>query len=172
MCSDFVAGSMTLATNSLTAGNHLTGTASPVIVQVPTVSAVHPVTLPAPNLPASAVTAVGAAVAKQELRQQQQQSQQVPPCPFSLLSSPVAFFLMSSCLFMEESLQYLIWLFSVNMHSSPVASQELRQQQQQSLQLTVRHFPPSISHLFPMDLEESLQHFTQHLVCLLCSGYA
>ena len=87
---------MTLAANSLTVGNHLTGAASPVIVQVPTVSAVHAVTMPAPNLPASAVTAVGAAVAKQELRQQQQQSQQVPPCPVSLLSSPVGFFPISS----------------------------------------------------------------------------
>ena len=72
-----IAGSMTLASNSLTAaGKGLTGVASPVIVQVPTVSAVHTVTLPAPSLPGSAVTAVGAAVAKQELRQQQQQSQQ------------------------------------------------------------------------------------------------
>ena len=80
---------MTLASNSLTAGNPLTGVASPVIVQVPTVSAVHAVTLPAPSLPASAVTAVGAAVAKQELRQQQQQSQQVPACRSTL---PVGFF--------------------------------------------------------------------------------
>lgn len=81
VCKDLfwhVAGSMTLASNSLAAGHSLTGVASPVVVQVPTVSAVHAVTLPAPSLPASAVTAVGAAVAKQELRQQQQQSQQVP----------------------------------------------------------------------------------------------
>ena len=70
------AGGMTLASNSL-GGNPLTGVNSPVIVQVPTVSAVHTVTLPTPNLPGSAATAVAAAVAKQELRQQQQQSQQV-----------------------------------------------------------------------------------------------
>ena len=69
---------MTLAGSSLPA-NPLSGVGvgSPVIVQVPAVSAVHAVTLPAPSLPGSAATAVVAAVAKQELRQQQQQSQQV-----------------------------------------------------------------------------------------------
>ena len=65
---------MTLASNSLT--NTLTGVGSPVIVQVPNV---HTLALPAPSLPGSAATAVGAAVAQQELRQQQQQSQQVKP---------------------------------------------------------------------------------------------
>ena len=71
---------MTLAGNSLPA-NPLAGVGvgvgSPVIVQVPAVSAVHAVTLPAPSLPGSAAVAVVAAVAKQELCQQQQQSQQV-----------------------------------------------------------------------------------------------
>ena len=69
------AGSMTLASNSL-ANNALTGVGSPVIVQVPNVSAVHTLSLPPPTLAGSAATAVVAAVAQQELRQQQQ-SQQV-----------------------------------------------------------------------------------------------
>ncbi len=67
---------MTLASNSL-ASNALTGVGSPVIVQVPNVSAVHTLSLPPPTLAGSAATAVVAAVAQQELRQQQQQSQQV-----------------------------------------------------------------------------------------------
>jgi len=70
------AGGMTLASNSL-ANNALTGVGSPVIVQVPNVSAVHTLSLPPPTLAGSAATAVVAAVAQQELRQQQQQSQQV-----------------------------------------------------------------------------------------------
>lgn len=79
---------MTLASNSL-APNSLTGVGSPVIVQVPNVSAVHTVSLPAPSLPGSAATAVVAAVAQQELRQQQQQSQQVELTP---QSHPPAYF--------------------------------------------------------------------------------
>lgn len=63
--------------NTPLGGNPMTGAGSPIIFQVPTASAVHTVTLPTASLPASAVTAVGAAVAKQELLQQQQQSQQV-----------------------------------------------------------------------------------------------
>ena len=79
------AGGLALANNTL-GGNTLTGTGSPIIFQVPTASTVHTVTLPTPSLPASAVTAVGAAVAKQELRQQQQQSQQVPVLSFVVVS--------------------------------------------------------------------------------------
>ncbi|KAL0049652.1 hypothetical protein WJX82_006873 [Trebouxia sp. C0006] len=70
-----MAGGMTLASNSL-GNNPLTGVGSPVIVQVPNVSAVHTLSLPPPTLAGSAATAVVAAVAQQELRQQQQQSQQ------------------------------------------------------------------------------------------------
>ena len=59
-----------LATSSLAAG-------SPVLLQVPAVSTVHAVTLNANPLAGSAATAVAAAVAQQELRQQQH-TQQVP----------------------------------------------------------------------------------------------
>lgn len=55
-----------LAPNAMTAS-----IASPVLVQVPQVSAVHAVALNAPPLSGSAATAVAAAVAQQELRQQQ-----------------------------------------------------------------------------------------------------
>lgn len=66
-----------LAPNPLTAS-----VASPVVVQVPQVSAVHAVTLNAPPLSGSAATAVAAAVAQQELRQQQN-TQQVHHLPGS-----------------------------------------------------------------------------------------
>lgn len=69
------AGTMTVNGASLAPNNLTASVASPVVVQVPQVSAVHAVTLNAPPLSGSAATAVAAAVAQQELRQQQNTQQ-------------------------------------------------------------------------------------------------
>ena len=66
------AGSITLTSNPLT-GSTLPGVNSPVIVQVPNVSAVHTVSLPNTNLSGAATTAVVAAVAEQQQQPQQVQ---------------------------------------------------------------------------------------------------
>ena len=69
------AGTMTV-TGAALAPNPLTGgAASPIIVQVPQVSAVHALSMTAPPLGGSAATAVAAAVAQQELHKQQNTQQ-------------------------------------------------------------------------------------------------
>lgn len=82
-----VTGAMTVNAAPLAPSTLTASIASPVLVQVPQVPAVHAVTLNAPPLSGSAATAVAAAVAQQELRQQQI-IQQVKLC--RITSCPVA----------------------------------------------------------------------------------
>lgn len=82
-----VTGAMTINAAPLAPSALTANIASPVLLQVPQVPAVHAVTLNAPPLSGSAATAVAAAVAQQELRQQQI-IQQVKLC--YVTSCPVA----------------------------------------------------------------------------------
>ncbi len=121
-CLGTAAGGMTLASNSL-GSNALTGVGSPVIVQVPNVSAVHTLSLPPPTLAGSAATAVVAAVAQQELRQQQQQSQQVclrPTGQACLLPSWCTHhtaYTMSSMQLLHTCCRDMCWLSHAMMHA-------------------------------------------------------
>ena len=70
-----VAGTMTVNGATLAPTPLTGGGASPIIVQVPQVSAVHALSMTAPPLGGSAATAVAAAVAQQELHKQQNTQQ-------------------------------------------------------------------------------------------------